>query len=31
MTAYLPQSAAALIAWVLVHVLWIATLAPAVA
>jgi hypothetical protein len=31
MTKYLPQAAAALAAWAVVNVLWLATLAPAVA
>lgn len=31
MTKYLPQTAAAVFAWVIVNVLWLTTLAPAVA
>jgi hypothetical protein len=31
MTNYLPQSAAAVIAWAIVNALWLTTLAPAVA
>lgn len=31
MTTYLPKTAAAFIAWAIVNVLWLTTLAPAVA
>ncbi len=31
MTKYLPQAAAAIATWAVVNVLWLATLAPAIA